>query len=318
MRIKITMLFDGDLTRGLMRQTEQTLTEIAVAFGHTFVLKQEKIAQASLVEYGMELTEETIQSCRQADLVLACVNAESAVPILADELGCYARVRSFAMPDVLKPLSPLRAVHAPNGMVTQALTADPGKLRALVKFALDYAQSEGLALAHVPSSGSTRDFWMEAVLGLGAGEASFCLREAAEAIPFIIKSPENFGFILAAQYPGYILLPAVTALFGVPGILFDEYKSDRSNLYVHHVSYTPLGIDDANPIGLQRAASAFLRSRFGMSREADCVDAAIHNVLEAGWRTSDIAMAGFPRISMSAMGKLIAEQVSLAGNFMNR
>ena len=143
-------------------------------------------------------------------------------------------------------------------------------------------------------------------------------RKRRESDPLYNNSPDNIGFLLAALYPGCILLPAATALFGIPGILYDEYIGSGPRLYVHNVSYEPLGIDDANPIGIQRAASAFLRSRFGLFREADCMDAAIHNVLEAGWRTSDISMINFPRISMSAMGKLISEQIQLAGNFMNQ
>lgn len=318
MRIKIALLFEDEISQGLVKQAEQTLTGLAVAFGHTFILKEEKIAKASQIEYGMELTEETICSCRQSDLVLACVQSEAAINVLAYELGCFARIRSFSMPNVLRTLSILRTERALVGTLAQALTIEPDRIRALAEFAMDCSRADCTKLTHVPPSGSSRDSWIMAVNQFKARDSDFVLMEASDAVPFIIRSSENFGFLMAAPYPGSIILSAVTALFGVPGILFDEFIGFENHLYAHLVSYNPLVIDDANPIGIHRAVAAFLRSRFGMSKEADCIDAAIHNVLEAGWRTSDMSMIGFPRISMTAMGKLISEQVDMAGNFLNR
>ena len=54
-----------------------------------------------------------------------------------------------------------------------------------------------------------------------------------------------------------------------------------------------------------------LKFRFGLSREADFLLTCCNNVLNAGWRTSDIAEDGSMRVSTEAIFSLISEQIDL-------
>ena len=48
-----------------------------------------------------------------------------------------------------------------------------------------------------------------------------------------------------------------------------------------------------------------LRYDFGLSAEADAIEAAVEKVLDAGWRTGDIAGTGAALEAVKAAGKLV-------------
>ena len=65
------------------------------------------------------------------------------------------------------------------------------------------------------------------------------------------------------------------------------------------------GRDLANPIGTILAAAMMLRFSFDMASEADCIEAAVSAVLDAGFRTGDIYTPGSCRVGCGEMGRLI-------------
>ena len=62
MRVKIAMIFEDDISQALMIQAEQTLTDIAVAFGHTFILKTRKNLPGcpSRIRYGIDRRDDPV------------------------------------------------------------------------------------------------------------------------------------------------------------------------------------------------------------------------------------------------------------------
>ena len=58
-----------------------------------------------------------------------------------------------------------------------------------------------------------------------------------------------------------------------------------------------------------------LRYSLKLEQEADCVDSAVKNILEAGWRTPDMTNMG-DGISAYKMQQLISEQINLAGELL--
>ena len=68
------------------------------------------------------------------------------------------------------------------------------------------------------------------------------------------------------------------------------------------------GQDRANPIATILSAAMLLRYSLNLSAEADAIEAAVDRVLNAGWRTADIAAPGAPCLSCTEMTeKVLAE-----------
>ena len=52
-----------------------------------------------------------------------------------------------------------------------------------------------------------------------------------------------------------------------------------------------------------------LRFSFDMAQEADCIESAVSNVLDAGFRTGDIFSPGCQQVGCTGMGRLILENI---------
>lgn len=75
------------------------------------------------------------------------------------------------------------------------------------------------------------------------------------------------------------------------------------------------GTDRANPLAQILSLAMLLRESFGLSDEAALVELAMGDILEAGWRTDDLAEPGCRRVGTRQMGELVAESVvKLAGS----
>ena len=90
----------------------------------------------------------------------------------------------------------------------------------------------------------------------------------------------------------------------------------KVNLYepVHGSAPDIAGQGKANPIGAILTAALVLRHSAGLDREAKVIEAAVVQVLEAGYRTTDIArgnVAGQQKVSTSQMGELILDRVNV-------
>ena len=69
------------------------------------------------------------------------------------------------------------------------------------------------------------------------------------------------------------------------------------------------GMNIANPLGTILSAAMMMRYSFDMAAEADAVEKAVNDVLDAGYRTADIMSDGHTRVSCSEMGDLVAARI---------
>ena len=70
----------------------------------------------------------------------------------------------------------------------------------------------------------------------------------------------------------------------------------------------------ANPIAMLASFGMALRYSFDMGKEADMLEKAIANTLDAGYRTGDLMSPGMKQVGTSAMGDaIIAELAKIAG-----
>ena len=69
------------------------------------------------------------------------------------------------------------------------------------------------------------------------------------------------------------------------------------------------GKDIANPIGTILSAAMMLRFSFDMPNEADAIEKAVSDYLDAGYRTADIMGEGMTLVGCKQCGKLIIDNI---------
>ena len=119
-------------------------------------------------------------------------------------------------------------------------------------------------------------------------------------------------------YAGVMLCEMATALHGAPMMLYDVSENGRNAVYAPVVLEGILPTDPINPLGMVLASAALL-SGLKLEHEADCVEAAVKNVLAAGWRTPDMGDEDSDlTIDGDRMLRLISDQINLAGEFLRK
>ena len=61
-----------------------------------------------------------------------------------------------------------------------------------------------------------------------------------------------------------------------------------------------------------------LRDTLKLDREAACMEAAIRNVLQAGWRTPDVARPDAKPLIADQIADLVCQQIEVAGEWISQ
>jgi 3-isopropylmalate dehydrogenase len=129
----------------------------------------------------------------------------------------------------------------------------------------------------------------------------------------IITTPTRFDVILTENLFGDILSDEAAVISGSLGMLASATVGGVVDLYepVHGSAPDIAGQGIANPLGAIASAAMLLRHTAGLEHEAADIEAGIGLVLEAGYRTPDIARGtGGHLIRTTEMGQLVAEAVA--------
>jgi len=127
----------------------------------------------------------------------------------------------------------------------------------------------------------------------------------------LITNPRLFDVVLTENLFGDILTDEAAVITGSLGMLASATVGGEVGLYepVHGSAPDIAGRGVANPCGAIASAAMMLRHSAGLEREADDIELAIQHVLNAGYRTADIAAGG--HVSRTAeIGELICEAVA--------
>jgi len=112
-----------------------------------------------------------------------------------------------------------------------------------------------------------------------------------------------FGDILsdeASQITGSIgMLPSASLGSGTLGM----YEP------IHGSAPDIAGLDIANPIATILSVSMMLRYSFNLETEAKAIEQAVFDVLDKGYRTSDIYSVNTTKVGTKEMGRLICEAI---------
>ena len=129
----------------------------------------------------------------------------------------------------------------------------------------------------------------------------------------IVKDPSQFDVIVTENMFGDILSDEASMITGSIGTIpSSSLGATAVGLYepIHGSAPDIAGKDLADPIGTILAAAMMLRYSFGMAKEADAIEKAVSDTLDAGFRTADILTDGEEtKIGCQRMGDEITNRV---------
>jgi 3-isopropylmalate dehydrogenase len=129
----------------------------------------------------------------------------------------------------------------------------------------------------------------------------------------LMNQPKSYDVVLTENLFGDILSDESGVITGSLGMLPSATIGGKVNLYepVHGSAPDIAGQSKANPLGAILTAAMILRHSGKLEREAKAVEQAVHDVLDAGYRTGDIAKdPGNKLVSTTEIGKLINEALA--------
>ncbi|MBQ8281322.1 MAG: 3-isopropylmalate dehydrogenase [Lachnospiraceae bacterium] len=128
----------------------------------------------------------------------------------------------------------------------------------------------------------------------------------------LIKNPGQFDVVVTENMFGDILSDEASMLTGSIGMMPSASLSDTTlGMYepIHGSAPDIAGMDIANPLGTILSAAMMLRYSFDMPAEADAIEAAVNDVLDAGYRTGDIMQEGMTKVGCKAMGDAVVAAI---------
>ena len=129
----------------------------------------------------------------------------------------------------------------------------------------------------------------------------------------IVRDPSQFHVIVTENMFGDILSDEASMITGSIGTIpSSSLGATTRGLYepIHGSAPDIAGQDAANPIGTILAASMMLRFSFDMEREADAIEQAVSDTLDAGFRTADIlSSTDCVKVGCTRMGEEIANRI---------
>lgn len=124
----------------------------------------------------------------------------------------------------------------------------------------------------------------------------------------MVRNPKQFDVIVTSNIFGDILSDEASMITGSIGMLPSaSLAKGNFGMYepVHGSAPDIAGQDKANPMATILSVAMMLRYTFGLSKEADEVEAAVKSVLAQGYRTPDIMSPDMKLIGTKEAGELI-------------
>jgi 3-isopropylmalate dehydrogenase len=117
----------------------------------------------------------------------------------------------------------------------------------------------------------------------------------------LVRNPGQFDVIVTSNMFGDILSDEASQITGSIGMLASASLGDSGpGLYepIHGSAPDIAGKDLANPLATILTCAMLLRYSFNLEKEALAIERAVESVLDAGWRTGDIAGSAADRAAL--------------------
>lgn len=128
----------------------------------------------------------------------------------------------------------------------------------------------------------------------------------------LVLNPKQFDVVLTSNIFGDILSDEASQITGSIGMLPSaSLAKGNFGMYepVHGSAPDIAGQNKANPMATILSAAMMLRYTFGLSKEADAIEAAVKKVLADGYRTPDLMANGGKEIGTKEAGDLIVAAI---------
>jgi 3-isopropylmalate dehydrogenase len=284
----------------------------------------------------------------------ATVRPEQALFRLRGALGLFANLRPVTVyPTIAASASPVRAelLEGVDLLIVRELTGGlyfgerteasgaPGgrsamdtlayaeaEIRRVVRVAFELARGRRGRLTSVDKANvlATSRLWRTVVEEMRPEfpdvEVSHQLVDSCAML--LIKQPARFDVLVTENLFGDILSDEASVLAGSLGLLPSASLGDRRTAHGTFGLFEPIhgsapdiaGQDRANPIGTILSAAMLLRLSLGRADAADALEGAVAAVLDAGYRTADLAGTGEPGdlrvVGTAAFAGAVAESLA--------
>jgi 3-isopropylmalate dehydrogenase len=212
-----------------------------------------------------------------------------------------------------------RGIRSQNGssVAFNTMRYSASEIERVARVAFEAAMKRRCKVTSVDKANvlETSQLWRQTVSRLAAEYPQVDLDHlyVDAAAMHIITNPKRFDVILTENLFGDILSDEAAVISGSLGMLASGTIGGAVDLYepVHGSAPDIAGKNLANPLGAIASAAMLLRQTARLEDEAADIEAAIRAVLDAGYRTADIARGtGGHLISTTEMGQLVSEAVA--------
>lgn len=262
---------------------------------------------------------------------------------LRKELGLYANLRPAIIHKALSSASPIKPEIIGDSLdilVVRELTGGiyfgerghrEGKygeeaydveaysefeVKRIAKMAFEAAMKRNKRVTSIDKSNvlESSKLWRKAVIEVAKDypEVELDHMYVDNAAMQLVRNPKHFDVIVTSNIFGDIISDEASQITGSIGMLPSASLSDGAfGMYepIHGSAPDIAGMDIANPIATILSAGMMLRYSFGLNAEADAIEAAVTEVLDAGYRTPDIYSEGTTKVGTKEMGRIISEKI---------
>ncbi|MSQ42855.1 MAG: 3-isopropylmalate dehydrogenase [Chloroflexi bacterium] len=226
---------------------------------------------------------------------------------------------------------PSRRWQSPTGWrAVDTLAYSEQEIERVLRTSFDLARLRRKKVTSVDKANvlTTGRFWREIANRVAVDYPDVTLEHILvdSAAMYLIRRPASFDVVVTENMFGDILTDEASVLAGSMGMLPSASLGSQRNslggvqgLYepIHGTAlYTPevVGTGRANPIAAILSAALMLRYSLALPAVADAIEHAVETILEAGFRTSDIAGPGTEIVVTDRMGELIAAEIARAAS----
>lgn len=205
-----------------------------------------------------------------------------------------------------------REVSPDGDRVQHAFGYHSREIRRILAVAVRLARSRSGQLALVVKPGGLpvySQLWVEQFEELTTRtDLQTRVLEVDNACFQLIQAGADFDVVVAPNLFGDILTDVSALLLGSRGASFSgNFGQPGVAVYqtAHGAAHDLAGRGVANPVGQVLATAMMLRESFGLGAEAAAIEAAVDQVLAAGFRTADVSEPGCSVLGTHALGTRI-------------
>jgi len=208
-----------------------------------------------------------------------------------------------------------REKTADGQKATDVLTYSTYEIERIVRFAFDAARQRTGRLCSVDKANvlESSRLWRETVMDLSPEYADVEVTHmyVDNCSMQLIRNPRQFDVIVTENMFGDILTDEASMLTGSIGMLPSASIGGEVGLYepAHGSAPDIAGQNKANPLATILSAGMLLRYSLKLEKEAQVIEQAVHQVIDAGYRTPDLAQPGMKILGTNEIGDLVAQTI---------